>query len=293
MYAQFKRHPLTSRRPVRAFMNFIRWQIGARILRKKVIIPWVDDAQLVLGIGEAGLSINLYYGLGEFEDMLFLMHTLRHDETFVDIGANLGAYTVLASKICKAKSISFEPVPQTAEKLKTQIRINAIEDHVRIENKGVGNQTGTLAFSNNLDTTNHVVLDASAEDTVRVDVVTIDTELDGTQTYIFKIDVEGYEHFVIEGAKSILASDKAIALIVEINDSADAFGFSNEDIHRSICDLGFQPVSYNPFTRDLTPIGSYNRHGGNTIYVKHLETMAARCKAASKHVIHTANELSL
>jgi FkbM family methyltransferase len=293
MYAQFKRHPLTSRRPVRAFMNFIRWQIGARILRKKVIIPWVDDAQLVLGIGEAGLSINLYYGLGEFEDMLFLMHTLRHDETFVDIGANLGAYTILASKICKAKSISFEPVPQTAERLKTQIRINAIENHVRIENKGVGNQTGTLAFSNNLDTTNHVVLDASAEDTVRVDVVTIDTELDGTQTYIFKIDVEGYEHFVIEGAKKILSSQNTSALIIEINKSAEEFGFSNHDIHNAICALGFQAVAYDPFARNLTPIGNYNEKGGNTIYVKDVIAMAERCRTAPKRKIHTANGVIL
>ena len=58
-----------------------------------------------------GATGNIYTGLHEFEDMMFLLHLLRPGDIFVDAGANIGSYTVLASAVVGAKSISFEPVP--------------------------------------------------------------------------------------------------------------------------------------------------------------------------------------
>jgi len=43
-------------------------------------------------------------------DMGFLLHFLRKDDLFLDVGANIGSYTVLAGGAVGAKSISFEPV---------------------------------------------------------------------------------------------------------------------------------------------------------------------------------------
>ena len=76
----------------------------------------------------------------EHEDMLFLLHALKPNETFIDVGANIGAFTILASKVVKSHSISFEPLPETAERLKDQIHINRIEALVNIKNMGVGNK---------------------------------------------------------------------------------------------------------------------------------------------------------
>jgi hypothetical protein len=57
------------------------------------------------------LTGNLYAGLHEFSEMGFLLHLLRQNDLFVDVGANLGSYTVLASAVCQARNIAFEPVP--------------------------------------------------------------------------------------------------------------------------------------------------------------------------------------
>lgn len=293
MFGTFRSHPLTSRNPVRAFLKFVFWQIRSRALRRHMVIPWVDDAKFLIRVGYTGLTGNYYYGLAEFEDMLFLMHALRADDTFVDIGSNIGSYTILASAVVKARAVSFEPVPQTVFKLKQQITINRIEDRVRVENKGVGDQKGKLVFTNNFDTTNKVTSVYNSGLTVEVDVVRIDDELSRDQNYIFKIDVEGYEYFVIEGAKAILASSRTAAVIIEINGSAEAYGFSNDDIHDALCRIGFQAVAYDPIARDLISIDGFNRKSVNSIYVKDPATIAARCKSAPFRSIHTADGIRL
>ena len=71
-----------------------------------------------------GATGNIYAGLHEFNDMAFCLHLLRSGDLFVDVGANIGSYTVLASKVAGANSITLEPVPQTFERLKRNVNIN-------------------------------------------------------------------------------------------------------------------------------------------------------------------------
>ena len=284
-------HPLTKQNKQKALIGFLRWQIAARLLGKKVIVPWVEDASFITAIGETGLTGNLYTGFMEYEDMLFLLHALRTDETFVDVGANIGAFTILASKAVKAKSISFEPLPETVDKLKDQIQINRINDVVSVRNKGVGDKTGALFFTNNNDTINKVSLAGNVENTTKVEVTTLDEELDNNTKYFFKIDVEGFEYNVIEGGKNILSSQNTIAMIIELNGSGDEFGHSNQDIHNKIISLNFTPIAYEPLSRTIQILDSYNKNGGNTIYVKDVDLIKERCKAAPSRCVHTANDI--
>lgn len=284
-------HPLTRHNKLKAITGFLRWQIGARVLRKKIIVPWVADSQFISGVGETGLTGNLYIGFMEYEDMLFVLHALQPDETFVDVGANVGAYTILASKVVGAKSISYEPLPNTVDRLKDQIQINRIDNLVSIRNKGVGNLNGELFFTNNNDTVNKVSLSGQAAHTTKVEVITLDSDLEKNRSYFFKIDVEGFEYNVIEGGLETLLSPQTAALIIELNGSGDAFGHSNEDIHKQLVSLNFTPVSYNPFNRSLKQLNSYNTNGGNTIYVKDVKLISERVKRAPKRCVHTAAEI--
>jgi FkbM family methyltransferase len=287
------KHPLSANRKQKALTNFFRWQIGSRLLRKKIIVPWVEESKFITGVGETGLTGNLYVGFMEYEDMLFLLHALQPSETFLDIGANIGAYTILASKVVKSHSISFEPLPETVERLKDQIHINRIEAMVDIKNIGVGNKKGALFFTNNNDSINKVSLVGESKNTTRVDVATIDDEVYAKGQYFFKIDVEGFEYNVIEGAKNILASKNTSALIIELNGSSDEYGHSNEEIHQKLLTFNFSPVSYEPFSRTLTKLNGFNKNGGNTIYVKDIDLISARCKAAPYRIVHTANGISI
>jgi hypothetical protein len=247
----------------------------------------VEDSKLIIGIGETGATGNIYAGFAEYQDMLFLLHALRSEETFVDIGANIGVYTILASKVIRANSISFEPIQNAFDRLEDQVRINRIDHLVRIENKGVGEKSETLFFTNNNDTVNKVSLAGNVANTTEIEVIALNDVLKKNEKYFIKIDVEGFEHKVILGAGDILSSSNTLGLIIELNGSSEEFGSSNSEIHNKLLSFNFYPVSYDPISRLLVRISDYNKNGGNTIYIKDIELLSQRCKNAPKRRVNT------
>jgi FkbM family methyltransferase len=286
-------HPLNAKTKSKAVFNFIRWQFGIRLISARAVIPWIGESRLIIGAGETGVTGNIYVGLAEYEDMLFVMHALNPSEIFLDIGANVGVYSIIASKVVGANSIAFEPIPETIERLKDQVAINGIHNKVVIKNNGVGREKEILFFSNNNDTVNRVINDIGCNNVVSVQVIAIDEEIDHKMKYFFKIDVEGFEYNVVEGAKKILSSENTQAVIIELNGSGEAYGFMNNEIHQKLLEFNLKPVSYNPFLRTLVELNDYNRKGGNTIYVKNIALISARCKTAPKQIIHTASGISI
>ena len=282
-------HPLNSNHKFSAIFGFIKWQLSIRLIKKRVIIPWVDDAFFIAGLGETGLTGNIYVGLMEYEDMGFLLHALHPNEIFVDVGANVGAYTILASKVVKSSSVAFEPLPDTARRLRDQVLINDIVPCVEIRNIGIGNKQEILPFTNNQDTTNKVSLETGLGNTTPVSVSTLDAELIDSNKYFIKIDVEGFEYNVIEGGSKILSSGNVSALIIELNGSGDSFGHTNQDVHHKLLGFGFLPISYEPKSKTITQLTGFNQNGGNTIYIRDLLEISDRCKAAPRRFIHTAS----
>jgi FkbM family methyltransferase len=89
--------------------------------------------------------------------MGFLLHFLRAEDPFVDIGANIGSYIILACAAVGARGFAFEPVPVTYKKLIENMRLNHLDNKVKCINKGVGSQQGSIAFTSDSDTENHVI----------------------------------------------------------------------------------------------------------------------------------------
>jgi hypothetical protein len=117
-------HPLSQGRKLANLSRFARWQIAARLARGPVAVQFVNSAQLFATPGMAGATGNVYVGLHEFVDMSFVLHFLRPNDLFVDVGANIGSYTVLASAAVGANCISFEPNPEAWEWLCKNINLN-------------------------------------------------------------------------------------------------------------------------------------------------------------------------
>jgi len=134
-------HPLNRGYKQLSIITFFRWQFGQILLNnKKIIVPWLGGRKILVGKGEARLTGNIYAGLMEFPGMAFLVHCLRESHLLLDVGANVGAYTVLSSKVVGAESIAFEPIAETVERLKDQLAINRIVDMVDVRNAGVRGQ---------------------------------------------------------------------------------------------------------------------------------------------------------
>jgi FkbM family methyltransferase len=264
-----------------------------KLFRSTFVVDWVNEARFLVSKGEDGLTGNLYCGFMDYEDMAFLIHYLKKEEdTFYDIGANVGAYTILASSVAKAKTICFEPVPSTYNKLIDQIKINRIDHLVDAKNYGVGHRAGTLQFTSNFNCTNKVNTDPKNKDVTEVEVVTLDDFFVPTASSIVKIDVEGYEKFVLEGGASFFSKPSVSALIIELNGSGVSFGVEDDDLHDMVTSYGFQPVRYDPLSRKISLLKTYAK-GENTIYVKDVEDTQLRVSSSAKFCVLTANNFEL
>ncbi|MEB3171773.1 MAG: hypothetical protein VKK43_10405, partial [Synechococcaceae cyanobacterium] len=117
-------HPLNREQKLKSIIRFAKWQIGSRLVRGEIVYDWINGSKFLVKTGDKGLTGNIYTGLHEFPDMGFLLHFLRVDDLFVDIGANVGSYTILACCAVGARGVAFEPVPSTYKKLVENMRIN-------------------------------------------------------------------------------------------------------------------------------------------------------------------------
>ena len=226
-----------------------------------------------------GATGNYYCGLHEFEDMSFLLHYLRPQDLFVDVGANVGSYTILASGHSGCHSISFEPVPNTFEHLMENIRFNSINDKVDAYNIAIGSEEGIINFTTGLDAGNHVVNDSNTDHTIEVKIQTLDKALSSQSPVFIKIDVEGYEYKVLEGAVKVLQNSSLQVLVIEQSTPDKTFGQNNLTIEQLLFENGFKLFTYHPWDRKLTP--GQSALSNNSLFIKNDQQAAERVQQAA------------
>lgn len=257
------KHPLTRRNPVAGLARFAKWQVQSR-LRNKIEFSWIGGAKLMVSNGMTGATGNIYCGLHEFPDMGFLLHLLRPDDLFVDVGANIGSYTILSSAVVGANTITVEPDPDTMKALLRNISINRLADRVTAIEAAVGDAPGTVRFTIGLDTINHV----AAEDdlgTREVEVQTLDQITHGTDPVFLKLDVEGFEDRAIAGATELLQKPSLIAVATESMSNA---------VIGPLLSAGFVRMHYDPFQRALSVSPVHEE--SNALFIRNVEQVRPR-----------------
>lgn len=273
------RHPLAKRHLVSAYLRFVNWQIRARLKPGFIKVKFLHQTYFLAKKGLTGITGNIYAGLHEFNEMGFLLHFLRAEDTFFDVGANVGSYTLLASSICKAKSYAFEPVPSTFDILKSNIVLNNIEELVTLKNKGVGKEKAILKFSTSEDTTNHIIATNEEEDNaIDIHIIPLDSYYPTAKPVLIKIDVEGFETEALNGANSILKDPSLKAIIIELIGAGDRYGYDEQKIHQKLLSLSFKPYNYDPILRKIEPLQTFGND--NTIYLRDLGFVEKRLKTA-------------
>lgn len=255
------RHPINRRRRLRALLEYLAWQIGSRLVPGPVAVVTAGRARLLCQPGVDGALPNVWAGLGEFEDMGLALHLLRPGDLFADVGANVGAFTMLAAAQVGARCVAFEPGPVARGWLERNLDLNGCRGLVEVRPVAVGAEAGRLHFTVGLDTQDHVVPGGGAG-TREVAVETLDGALGPRTPALMKIDVEGYLPEALAGAAALLERPGLMALIVEV-DTPDLRELDGRDVYAVLLDSGFSPMVYDPFTRrlaarDLTRPGSMN-----------------------------------
>lgn len=279
IYRQIYDNPLNKGRRIKAFGRFFRWQISSRLMKGPIAFPFVEDTSLLARNGQAGATGNWYSGLHELPEMGFVLHFLRENDQMVDVGANVGSYTILAAGGVGANVIAVEPVPQTFDILKSCVTLNKIENKTQLFCCGLSEAPGMLKFSSNQDTTNHVVED-DEEGSINVPVKTLDEICASQSPVLLKIDVEGHEAAVLRGGKETLGQSSLQAIIMETNGLGQKVGVTNEDLLNCLEGYGFVPTTYDPFTRSIS-VGVVTKT--NTIFLKNPDEAESRCKASKSY----------
>ena len=274
-------HPLNRRRKLKSVRRWLAWQLGSRLVPGPVAINFVNETMLLVAPGMTGATGNVYVGLHEFQDMAFVLHLLRRGDVFVDVGANVGSYTVLAGGV-GARCISIEPIRKAYDSLLLNVNLNGIRDTVAAHNIGLAARPGVLKFTAELDTVNHVA--AASEEggaaVIEVEVNTLDNVVADSEPTLLKIDVEGFETEVIAGAEKVLSKGSLLAVIMELNGSGLRYRYDEHEVYKLMLARGFTPCSYDPVTRSLRTLDGKNDAGGNTLFVKELEGVSRRLASA-------------
>ena len=275
-------HPLSRGARLQAIGRFARWQIASRLAPGAIVQPWVGGSKFLVRAGETGMTGNVYTGLHDFADMGYLLHVLRDTDLFVDVGANAGSYTILASAAIGARSIAFEPAPETYRRLVDNVRINHREGRVECLNVAVGREAGTVRFSGGSDTTNHIaVVDEPGADVIEVPLRTLDSVLTGEDPVVLKMDIEGYELPALEGAQQVLAGPALHSVIMELNGSGRRYGFEDSRVVELMSDHGFRTFAYDPLRRSLEDLNGRSHAQGNTIFIRNRESVSQRLAGAA------------
>ena len=154
-------HPLNAGSRFAALGRVARWQVASRLMSGPIALPFVEGTSLLASSGMTGATGNWYCGLDEVRDMAFALHLLRPGDHFLDVGANVGSYTVLAAGAVGARVTCVEPSPATFINLKRNIDLNRLNAEVYAWLGGLSDSQGKLKFTEGLDTVNHVLAEES------------------------------------------------------------------------------------------------------------------------------------
>jgi len=217
----------------------------------------------------------------ESETVRFVWGWLRAGMTVLDVGAHVGQYTLLASGIVgpAGRVIAFEPHPVLGRVLERNVTRAGCQNVTVLPvalSRASGAGTLVLHPPDNFGGSSLRPDDASARHArATVEVTTLDKALDrlgGPPVDLVKIDVEGAELDVIDGARGTLAANPGIVLIVEfLRANPLRFGRTVEDLEARLRELGFLLFTLTPSAlRRYEPVGEL---AANVVAVRRLTTL--------------------
>ncbi len=146
-------------------------------------------------------------GCYEEEVLLAMQEILQANNTFVDIGANIGEHSLLAAHIViEGKVISFEPLPLIYSQLQESIKLNSL-NNITVHNVACGTQEEKKVITINQNNVggSSMVTTGKTEDELTINVVKGDSILlNETRIDLIKIDTEGYEYEVLLGIEETI-----------------------------------------------------------------------------------------
>jgi FkbM family methyltransferase len=204
-------------------MAALAFEARSRALGHRRIVTLGSESRLWASTRHYASVVVLHGNPPDWNEMLAWRRHLRPGDLFVDVGANIGLYTLWVAE-CGAEVISVEPDADALRALHENLSLNDYD--VTVLPIALGARPGEFRMTRGLDVLNHLVMAEKGEPghgrlSQTVAVETLDDVLGERTADGVKIDVEGAERFVLEGAERSLADHRIRLLQIEWNDMSE------------------------------------------------------------------------
>ena len=228
--------------PFRGALTGSRWRAPLKRMHEAVLdampgdrlvgrFPHGEQVRLAAAYRQVGWNADEYEAFRQ---------VVQAGATVLDIGANLGAYTVLLAQWVGAtgRVHAFEPAPGAREGLCRHVLLNGVEGRVAVHSQAVSAATGVARFRAVGLQGDNRLMPGTTEPAIEVGTTSIDEfcGAHGSQPGFIKVDVEGAELDVLKGGRAtIAAAGDALQLYVEMHPHLwSAFGYSGADLQAEL-----------------------------------------------------------
>lgn len=209
------------------------WQFRKRILKTLPTVSCSPNAKVT-----GWLNFSEYWsfrnGIPESEK-IFILDILNQTQSkkvqekrvVFDVGANIGLFSVMLADLENIDVHAFEPIPATFERLKNNITLNHFDSKIHLNLIAVGSEKGEVEFDvfadspaiNRLSNRSQIAPQSTKVICQKVPVIALDDYCKNQnieQIDFLKIDVEGMETQVLQGAKELLKAQKVSSILLEV-----------------------------------------------------------------------------
>lgn len=238
--------------PFRGWKYFFRWMKFWGVDKREYKKRLSNGLYITVTPSEHIQQHIFWYGFYERQVSLLLSRICSETSVFLDIGANIGYFTLTAAKKCKSGQVfAFEPVSLLFKKLKNNILKNNLHNVQAIQH-AVGEVQGSikmyLSAEDNMGMSSRHAPENFSGVTEDVEMISIDEwamEIKADYVDIVKIDIEGGEFLALQGMRQTLINCRPF-LIIEISEETMApFGFASKIIFEFLGTLGYESFKIN------------------------------------------------
>lgn len=226
--------PLNEKNYLRTLLVLVWWKINQIIFKLPALVEIAPERYCICFPGSSFGSLIVYTKRPEYLEMKLTELLLKDQSSFIDVGAGIGDFSLIASsKINKGHILALEPAQEPLNALKRNIALNSLGSLITVINEVASDKIGSINFEeSSVSEISHI---GNGPRSIQKKTTTIDElirKFKLNYVDLVKIDVEGAESLVVGGLKKSLKKGVVGCLIIELNANAEKFrGSKNKTIN--------------------------------------------------------------
>jgi FkbM family methyltransferase len=233
-----EQHPSNVDHHTRTMARLAAFHLRVNLLHQRVRCPLGEHSSIWADRSFPSTAKAVIGNPPDYGEMVAWRRFLGPGTLFVDIGANAGVYSVWAADL-GAQVIAVEPDAGALAALQANATLNGYE--FEVVPAALFASKGVMSFTEGLGPNNHLLrVDGEGPHGLAVQTTTLDEVLGDRLAQGLKIDVEGAERFVLEGAHRALAERRLPVIQLEYNHVARTFfGESRKPLRDMLTAYGY------------------------------------------------------